>query len=142
MSGPFGPPLKKGSFDCGNAFSAYFGIFTAAAASSRQPFTHNNAMEEPIIQIQVYDKREKMTGNLYVVDLGDNRYRMSENDIFNCRLTLGAEFQTRLNDSGVHEIIRIVKDSPYVTRRFLLSTQFTESDYRVMGDEIVKQGGF
>ena len=44
--------------------------------------TPNNAMEEPIIQIQVYDKREKMTGNLYVVDLGDNRYRMTENDIF------------------------------------------------------------
>ena len=112
------------------------------AASARQLFTSNNAMEEPTLQIQVYDKREKMTGNLYVVDLGDNRYRMTENDIFNCRLTLGVEFETRVNDSGVHEIIRIVKDSPYVTRRVLLNIQFTEFDYRVLGDEIVKQGGF
>jgi len=99
-------------------------------------------MEEPIIQIQVYDKGEKITGNLYVVDLGNSCYRMTENDIFNCRLTVGTEFQTRVNDSGVHEIIRVIKDSPYVTRRFLLSGQFTESDYRVLGDEIVKTGGF
>lgn len=99
-------------------------------------------MEEPIKQIKVYDKREKMTGNLYVVDLGNNCYRMTENDIFNCRLTLGTEFQTRVNDSGVHEIIHIIKDSPYVTRRFLLSSQFTEFDYRVLGDEIIKNGVF
>jgi hypothetical protein len=99
-------------------------------------------MEEFTVQIQVYDKREKVTCNLYVVDPGDNCYRMTENDIFNCRLTLGAEFQTRLNESGVHEITSLLKDSPYVTRRFLLSTQFTEPDYRVLGDEIVKKGGF
>ena len=126
----------------GKCFLDLFWYFHASLPHRRASPYPNNVMDEPIIQIQVYDKREKMTGNLYVVDLGDNRYRMTENDIFNCRLTLGAEFQTRVNDLGVHEIIRIVKDSPYVTRRFLLSTQFTQSDYCVLGDEIVKQGGF
>lgn len=99
-------------------------------------------MEESIIQIQVYDKRERVTGNLYVIALGDNCFRMPDNDILNCRLTLGTEFQTRVNESGIHEIIRILKDSPYVTRRFLLNSQFTIADYRVLGDEIVKKGGF
>jgi hypothetical protein len=99
-------------------------------------------MEESIIQIQVYDKREQVTGNLYVTALGDNCFRMSENDILNCRLTLGTEFQTRVNESGTHEIIRILKDSPFVTRRFLLNSQFTAADYQVLGDEIVKKGGF
>ena len=70
-------------------------------------------MEESTIQIQVYDKREQMTVNLYVTDLGDNCFRMSENDILNRRLTLGTEFQTRVNESGAHEIIRILKNSLY-----------------------------
>jgi hypothetical protein len=142
LGGVSSVPERRGVFS-GEMHSRPILVFSPhTAASARQLFTPNNAMEKPTIQIQVYDKREKMTGNLYVVDLGDNRYRMTENDIFNCRLTLGVEFETRVNDSGVYEIIRIVKHSPYVTRRFLLSTKFTESDYRAVGDEIVKKGGF
>jgi len=99
-------------------------------------------MEEPIISIKVYDKREKVTSNFDVVDLGNNCFRMTDNDILNWRLTLGTEFQTRINETGTHEIIRILKDSPYVTRRFLLNSQFTESEYRMLGDEIVRKGGF
>jgi len=99
-------------------------------------------MEQQEKMIQVYDKREKVTSNFYVIDLGENSFRMAENDILNCQLTFGTEFLTRINEEGKHEIIRILKDSPYLTRRFFLSGQFTEQEYRLLGDEIVKNGGF
>ncbi|MFG6688064.1 hypothetical protein ACGK9U_15925 [Mariniflexile sp. HNIBRBA6329] len=94
------------------------------------------------VEIRLYDKREKLTATLYVEQLAENKFRMTENDIFNCRLTKGTEFETRLNKEGNHEIIRITKDSGYITRRFFLSPEYKESDYRVLGDELVKRGGF
>jgi hypothetical protein len=57
-------------------------------------------------------------------------------------LTLGTEFETRLNKDGKHEIIRIIKESEFITRRFSLTSQFKESEYRLLGDEIMKIGGF
>jgi hypothetical protein len=92
--------------------------------------------------IEVYDKREKITTNFYVVELSSNIYRMAENDVLNCKLTLGTEFETRINKDGKHEIIRIIKESPFKTRRFLFTSQFNAEDYRLLGDEIIKNGGF
>lgn len=67
---------------------------------------------------------------------------MTENDIFNCSLTFGTEFETRTNKEGKYEIVRILKDSPFITRRFLLTKQFRVADYRLLGDEIERIGGF
>ncbi len=94
------------------------------------------------VEIELYDKREKLTATIHVERLSDNVFRMTENEIFNCRLTLGTEFETRINKDGKHEITKIIKDSDYITRRFFLTSQFKESEYRLLGDEIMKQGGF
>ena len=94
------------------------------------------------IEIRVYDKREKSTRNLYVEQLSENKFRMTDNDIFNCRLTKGTEFETKINKQGLHEIIKIIKDSDFITRRFFLSPQYKESDYRVLGEELTKRDGF
>ena len=93
-------------------------------------------------KIKLYDKRDKSTTTLYVEQLTDNKFRMIDNDLFNCRLTLGTEFETRLNKDGQYEIIRITKESNFITRRFLLSSPYTESDYRILGDELIKRGGY
>lgn len=77
-----------------------------------------------------------------VIQLSEHTFRLVENDIFNCRLTRGTEFETRINKEGRHELIRIIKDSEYTTRRFLLSPKYKESEYRILGDELVKRGGF
>lgn len=98
-------------------------------------------MQDNPIQIEIYDKRQKMSTTIYVDKVSDNVFRVVENEIFNCRLTLGTEFETRINKDGKHEIIRIVKDSGYITKRFLLTSQFNQSEYRLLGDEIIKQGG-
>jgi len=99
-------------------------------------------MQTKTIEIEVYDKREKLTTTIQVEQLSDNIFRTTENELFNSRLTLGTEFETRLNEDGKYEIIKITKDSDFVTRRFFLTPQFKESEYRLLGDEIMKQGGF
>ncbi len=99
-------------------------------------------MQTKKVEIEVYDKREKLTTTIKVEQVSENTFRTSENEIFNCRLTLGTEFKTRLNNDGKHEIIKITKESDFVTRRFFLNSQFKESEYRLLGDEIMKHGGF
>lgn len=99
-------------------------------------------MHQDPIEIKIYDKREKLTTSIYVEQISENLFRTVENEFFNSQLTSGTEFETRLNKEGIHEIIRITKDSEYVTRRFFLTSQFTESEYRLLGDEIMKHGGF
>lgn len=94
------------------------------------------------IKIKVYDKRERITTTLYVHLLSENKFRMTENDLFNCRLTMGTEFETRINVDGHHEIVKILKDSDFITRRFFLPPQYKETNFRVLGDELMKNGGF
>jgi len=99
-------------------------------------------MQNEPVQIKIYDKREKSTSTIYVDQLAENLFRCVDNDIFNCHLMLGTEFKTRINEEGFHEIIKITKESAFITRRFFLTSQFRASDYRLLGDEIIKHGGF
>lgn len=99
-------------------------------------------MKREPIKIELYDKREKVTTTMYVEQLSEDKFRMIDNDIFNCRLTLGTEFDTRINKEGKYEIVRITEESEFVTQRFFLSTEYKESDYRILGDELTKRGGF
>lgn len=99
-------------------------------------------MQKNFIQIDIYDKREKITENVVVKRLSETKFRVAENAVMHCRLTVGTEFETRINKDGEYEITKITKDSDFVTRRFFLSHKFTESEYRLLGDEIIKQGGF
>lgn len=62
-------------------------------------------MDKKEVKIEFYDKREKSTASMYVEQLPENQFRMTDNDIWNCRLTLGTEFETRVNNDGKHEII-------------------------------------
>ncbi len=97
---------------------------------------------ENIISITVYDKRLAMTGGMYVIALAENLFRAVENELFHPSITIGTEFQTRINKEGLHEIVKITKAAPYVTRRFLLSITVPTADYRLLGDEIVRHGGY
>ncbi len=83
-----------------------------------------------------------MTSTYCVNQIAENIFKMAENCVCNSRLTFGAEFETRINAEGQHEIIKIIKESPYKTTRFFLNSQFTQAEYRLLGDEITKNGGF
>ncbi|MBG8555989.1 hypothetical protein [Hymenobacter guriensis] len=95
-----------------------------------------------ITEIHVYDALEKTTTTLAVEQLADTRFRALENDMFDARLTFGMEFETTINESGAHEVLRITKASEYTTWRFCLSPRYKESEYRLLGDEVMRQGGF
>jgi hypothetical protein len=99
-------------------------------------------MQTKTAVIEVYNKRENFSTTIQVEQLTDNIFRTIENELFNCDLTLGTEFERRINKEGQHEIVRIIKASEFITRRFMLTSQFKESEYRLLGDEIMKQGGF
>lgn len=94
------------------------------------------------VKIEVYDKKERSTTTLYVEKISDTFFRMTDNAVLNYSLTLGTEFETQINQEGKHEIVRISKESDFSTRRFFLSPKFKTSDYELLGEEIVKQGGF
>lgn len=99
-------------------------------------------MQQEPIEIKIYDKREKMTTSIYVEQLSNNTFKTVENEIFNCLLTYGTEFTTRINTEGNHEIIKITKESDFITKRFFLSQKYKEADYQMLGDELIKLGGF
>ncbi|AUC75655.1 hypothetical protein [Olleya sp. Bg11-27] len=94
------------------------------------------------VEIKVYYKEEKVTTNLYVEQLSENKFRMIDNDFCNPKLTLGTEFETTVNEKGIYEVERITKESEFITRRFRLTPKHKESDYRILGEELTKRGGF
>jgi len=94
------------------------------------------------VEIKVYHNKEKVTTTLYVEQLSENKFRMIDNDFCNPKLTLGTEFVTELNENGIHELKKITKESEFITRRFGLTPNHKESDYRMLGDELIKRGGF
>ncbi len=94
------------------------------------------------IKIEVYHKHEKVTTTIYVEQLTENKFRMTDNDFCNPKLTLGTEFETKINEENKHEITKITKESEYITRRFRITPNHKESDYRMLGEELTKRGGF
>ncbi|MBU3011106.1 hypothetical protein KO506_06810 [Polaribacter vadi] len=94
------------------------------------------------VEIEVYDKREKVTTTLCVEQITEIQFRMIDNDLFNNQLTLGVEFETKINSKNKHEVVKILKKSEFITRRFSLQPNYKESDYRMLGDELTKRGGF
>ena len=111
-----------------------------ATFHARHRCTQAKKMNE--IQIKVYHKEEKVTTTLYAEQLSDNKFRMTDNDFCNPKLTFGTEFETEINQDGIHEVKRITKESEFITRRFSLTPHHKESDYRMLGEELTKRGGF
>lgn len=108
-------------------------------------------MEPEIISIEVTDPENKITCSVYVEKLGENLFRTYENEYFmpavieddaEHEFTKGTEFETRINEKGKHEIIKITKPSPYITTDFVVSEKFAESLLPLLGKEIEMQGGY
>tara|TARA_R110002051_G_scaffold11406_1_gene41459 strand:+ start:79 stop:477 length:399 start_codon:yes stop_codon:yes gene_type:complete len=94
------------------------------------------------VKIEVYNRKEKVTTTLYVEQLSENKFRMIDNDLFNKQLTLGVEFETKINSEKKYEVVKVLKETEFITRRFGLTPNYKESDYRMLGEELTKRGGF
>lgn len=99
-------------------------------------------MKEEIVEIEIYNRKERILSTISVERISENRFRTIANEIVDDRLTYKTEFETRLNSDKQHEISAVVKNSEFIRRRFNLTPQFKESEYRLLGDEIMKEGGF
>lgn len=93
------------------------------------------------MDLRLYDRKEGCITTLEVEQLGDDHFRLLSNGVFNRQLTLGTEIKVKPFGDGTHELIAVTKASELITRWFVLSPKYTESDYRVLGDELVKHGG-
>jgi len=94
-----------------------------------------------IIEIDVCNPKGDIRASIYVEQIAENRFRAEENELF-LELTKGTEFETETDENGIYKIIRITKTSEYNTQTFLLNLGISEAEYRVIGDEIIKQGGY
>lgn len=83
----------------------------------------------------------KYTSSIIVEQIAQNVFKMICNDLLIEELTFATEFETKVNNEGLHAIVKIVKKSPFITKRYMLTSKYNESDYRVIGDEIEKHGG-
>ncbi len=93
-------------------------------------------------RIELYNKRERVSSIITVKQLAENTFQMIENDLANCTLTKGTEFETKINKDGQHEVRRILTRSSFITRRFILPPNYRIADYKMLGDELDAHGGF
>lgn len=95
-----------------------------------------------IVRIGVHHRDLKIKSEFEVEKLSNNTFRMIDNNLVDPKLTLGVEFETIINSDGNHEVIKVLKESEFITKRYSLSPEHTESDYIMLGEELVKRGGF
>ncbi|MBD1364661.1 hypothetical protein IDJ77_12650 [Mucilaginibacter sp. ZT4R22] len=93
-------------------------------------------------RIELYNKRERVSSIITVKQLAENTFQMIENDLANCTLTKGTEFETKINKGSQHEVRRILTRSSFITRRFILPPNYRIADYLMLGDELDARGGF
>ena len=95
----------------------------------------------PDLEIRIKDKN--LTYSIFGIWIDDNSFRLTSNDPFNFKYTYGTvvELIKELNSEN-YILGKIIRESKYDTRRFKLNSSLKESDYRVIGDEIIKIGGY
>lgn len=94
------------------------------------------------MDIRLHVRKEGTTSTVEVEPIGDGVFRLLDNPMLMCRLTRGTEFRAESMEDGTYEFVSLTRPSELITRRFFLSGKYTESDYRVLGDELSKHGGF
>ena len=99
-------------------------------------------MNKEIVEIEIYNKEEGILSTISVEQISENRFRTTANEMIDNRLTYKTEFETIRNLNKQHEIYSVTKNAEFITRRFNLTPQFKESEYRLLGDEIMKEGGY
>lgn len=102
-------------------------------------------MDKKKRRIELIDHRGQHL-NLCVEEIGPNQFRTLENEgawggpFWN----LGTEFEVTLNRDNEFELLRVTKESEFITRRFMgsFSPKYNETDYLFMLDELEQMGGF
>jgi|694.fasta_scaffold01153_30 hypothetical protein len=92
--------------------------------------------------LHLHDRKEGVTVLLEAEQLDEHKFRLQENHLFDRRLVRGTEIEVNPVDGENYEFLSVCKVSDLITRRFILSTEYSESDYLFLGSELEKYGGF
>ena len=95
-----------------------------------------------LVEIKLHNRNLNSKSTLEVEKLSENSFRMIDNDLIDSRLTYGVEFEVIFNKDKKYEVSKILKESNFITKRYSLTSNHTESDYRMLGEELIKRGGF
>ncbi|MBB4035225.1 hypothetical protein GGR21_001114 [Dysgonomonas hofstadii] len=95
-----------------------------------------------VVEISIHNSENEASTVISVEHISSNIFRTIQNEIIDGRLTLDTVFETKINTEKKHEVVRIIKQSEYITKRFQLTSQFKESEYQLLGEEITKSGGY
>ena len=95
--------------------------------------------EETEIQLENAD----MIYSVYGKWVNELNFKLTSNDPFDFRNSYGTTLElAKTSQPDVYHVNKVTERSNFTTRRFLLNSSLKESEYRVIGDEIMKIGGF
>lgn len=70
-------------------------------------------------------------------------FKLTCNDPFDFKNSYGTTLElAKTSQPNVYHVNKVTERSSFTTRRFLLNNSLKESEYLVIGDEIMKIGGF
>lgn len=97
-------------------------------------------------RIRLLDNRQGEYVDLWVEEVGHNQFRTvwNEGAWLGPFWNRGTEFEATLNGNNEFELVRITKESDFITRRFMgyFSPRYNETDYLFMLSELEQMGGF
>lgn len=74
--------------------------------------------------------------------VSESAYRLLENPVFNCRITYGTTVKVEADKDGELVVIKILRASDYTTRRFLLPSSLSNTNFAdKIGNRIIEAGG-
>ena len=96
------------------------------------------------ITIRMYHPEEASTGNYDVIQISAYEYQMVNNDPFYPDLSYGTVFEVKKEpyEAGILEFNRISKASDFSLEVYGLPQVLNEKELSLIGDLIVKAGGF
>ena len=94
-------------------------------------------------EIEIRLENADMIYNVFGNWTNEVDFKLTCNDPFDFKNTYGTTLElTKTSEPDVYKVNKVIEPSNFTTRRFLLNNSLKESEYRIIGDEVMKIGGF
>ncbi len=99
---------------------------------------------EEIIDIKMYVPEEDSTGTYEVIEVSENRYKLTSNDPFNETLIYGTiiEVLPEKKDKDTLVFKKVYIESEFNLEVISLPMSLNETELRVIGQMIIDEGGY
>lgn len=94
--------------------------------------------------IRMYYPEESSTGKYDVIKVDTHNFKLVSNDPFVEKLSFGTiiEVEPEMHEREVYKFKRIVSESEYKSESLFLPSELNETELRIVGNLIVKEGGY